>query len=99
MERVRINFHDHGVGTRIFNNLMQAYYNENGVTAEFYSGYYERKTTWQSQLTEWISKQGYPCQAWCQRTKANGEQILEKYLPVGIEVESPSSTYFLVKWS
>lgn len=99
MERVRINFHDGAVGSEIYNNLQQAYYKEYGTTADFYSGYYEKKTEWRSQLTEWISSQGFPCQAWCQRTKPNGEQILAKYLPVGIELESPSSTCFLVKWS
>ncbi len=99
MERVRINFHDHGIGSRIFNNLMQAYYEEHGTAPEFYSGYYEKKTEWRSQLTEWISNQGFPCHAWCQRTKPSGEQILEKYLPVGIDLESPCSTLFLVRWS
>jgi len=99
MERIRINFHDHGQGTEIYNNLQQAHMKEFGQPADFYSGYYEKKTEWRSQLTEWISKQGYPCQAWCQRTKPNGEQILEKYLPVGIELESPGSTLFLMRWS
>ena len=99
MERVRINFHDHGLGTEIYNNLQQAYYKEFGTAADFYSGYYEKKTEWQSELTEWISNQGYPCRAWCQRVGENGLPILEKYLPVGIDLESPSSLWFLMRWS
>ena len=98
MGSLRINFHDQGIGSQIFNSLMQAYSKEHGTTPEFYSGYYEKKTEWRSQLTEWISSQGFPCQAWCQRTKPSGEQILEKYLPVGIELESPGSILFLMRW-
>lgn len=81
------------------NTLFHAYAKEFGRTPNFYAGYYEKLDTWQSELTEWISSQGCPCQAYCQRTTTNGAPIMERYLPVGIEVESSWSTYLWMKWS
>lgn len=98
MERIRINFHDGEHGTRVFNDLMQAFYADNGYWPRHYDGYYERLETWQSDLTEWISKQGCPCQGWQDR-RMIGDWISRTSYPTGIELESPGSIWFLMRWS
>lgn len=76
---------------------MNSYYEANGRWPEHYSGYYDNKKTWQSELTEWISNQGCPCQGWQDRSMT-GDWITRKSYPMGIEVESSCSTYFLMRW-
>ena len=79
------------------NSLFHAFIAEHGTPPRHYTGYYEKKDTWQSDLTEWISNQGYPCQAWCQRKNSNVEQLLGKYLPMGIELENSKGLFFLMR--
>lgn len=97
MGTVRINFHDGDYGTRLFNDLMQAFHTDTGRWPSHYDGYYEKLETWQSELTEWISNQGCPCRGWQDR-RMTGDWILRKSYPTGIELENPMSIWFLMRW-
>lgn len=96
MTKMLINFHDDGIGTQLFNHLMQAFKNENGYSPEVYDGYHRRQLFWESELTGWLSAKGLPCRCWQTPAGMDGRMRLDEQLPMGLEIEESHSTWLWI---
>ena len=98
MGRVRINFNQTGLGNTMFNNILNAFKIENGYHAEAYTGYYDRKEYWESELSKWLSTKGFPCLMFSER-KEYPPTRTTVYNPIGVEMEEDIATAFIITWS
>lgn len=97
MGRIRINFNDPKYRD-LFDNLMQGFRKETGYTAEHYEKHYRGSSIWESELTGWLSANGYPCLAWSTRNNGSGHGTSSQILNTGLEMEESQSIFFLMKW-
>ena len=99
MGRVRINFNKEGIGNTMFNNILNSFYKENGHHAEAYTGYYNRKTYWESELSKWLSSKGFHCVSWSERKYSVNSTTTPEYDPIGVEMNEEIATAFIITWS
>jgi hypothetical protein len=98
MGRVRINFNQEGLGNMMFNNVLNAFKMENGYHAEAYTGYYDRKDYWESELSRWLSAKGFPCFMYQERNSYPPSTTIA-YDRIGVEMEEEIATAFIITWS
>ena len=98
MGRIRINFNQEGLGNQLFNNVLNAFKEENGYHVEAYDGYYKREPYWESELSGWLSAKGFPCLMYSDR-KSYPPSTTMAYDHIGVEMEEEIATAFIITWS